>query len=83
MADRTGGKVNGLSDLKLVFFQRELQLHDLLLLTVLPLDRGEYSSEICDCLKNSSFGAIAICRITAAQIPLFISSLSVNAGPDY
>jgi hypothetical protein len=69
MADRTGGKVNGLSDLKLVFFQRgspELQLHDLLLLTVLPLDRGEYSSEICDCLKNSSFGAIAICRITAA-----------------
>jgi hypothetical protein len=86
MADRTGGKVNGLSDLKLVFFQRgspELQLHDLLLLTVLPLDRGEYSSEICDCLKNSSFGAIAICRITAAQIPLFISTLSVNAGPDY
>jgi hypothetical protein len=39
---------------------------DLLLLTVLPLDRGEYSSEICDCLKNSSFGAIALCRIKAA-----------------
>jgi hypothetical protein len=35
-------------------------------LTVLPLDRGEYSSEICDCLKNSSFGAIAIRRITEA-----------------
>jgi hypothetical protein len=52
-------------------------------LTVLPLDRGEYSSEICDCLKNSSFGAIAVRRMTVASIPLFISLLSVNAGSDY
>jgi hypothetical protein len=29
-------------------------------LTVLPLDRGEYSSEIGDCLKNSSFEATTI-----------------------
>jgi hypothetical protein len=69
MADRAGGKVNGLANLKLVFFQRgspELQLHG-----SAPFDgpsprSGEYSSEICDCLKNSSFGAIAIRRIAEA-----------------
>jgi hypothetical protein len=69
MADRAGGEINGLADLKLVFFQRgspELQLHGSAPLTVLPLDRGEYSSEICDCLKNSSIGAIAIRRIAEA-----------------
>src|SRR6476619_303061 len=86
MADRTGGEVNGLADLKLVFFQRgspELQLHDLLLLTVLPLDRGEYSSEIGDCLKNSSFEATTIRHWQPLDVVIFIKLLSCDVRADY
>ena len=60
MADRAGGEVDSLADIKLVFFQRsspELERR-----TDLPLckaalspNRREYSSEIRNCLKNSLF----------------------------
>src|SRR4051812_1265392 len=86
MADRAGGEINGLADLKLVFFQRgspELQLHDLLLLTVLPLDRGEYSSEIGDCLKNSSFEATSIRHSQPLDVLIFIKLLSCDVRADY
>src|SRR6476659_10981470 len=86
MADRAGGEINGLADLKLVFFQRgspELQLHVLLLLTVLPLDRGEYSSEIGDCLKNSSFEATSIRHSQPLDVLIFIKLLSCDVRADY
>src|SRR6476646_3123263 len=86
MADRAGGEINGLADLKLVFFQRgspELQLHGLLLLTVLPLDRGEYSSEIGDCLKNSSFEATSIRHSQPLDVLIFIKLLSCDLRADY
>jgi hypothetical protein len=86
MADRAGGEINGLADLKLVFFQRgspELQLHGLLLLTVLPLDRGEYSSEIGDCLKNSSFEATTIRYWCLPDVLKFINLLSRDVRADY
>jgi hypothetical protein len=56
---------------------------DLLLLTVLPLDRGEYSSEIGDCLKNSSFEATTIRYWCLPDVLKFINLLSRDVRADY
>jgi hypothetical protein len=56
---------------------------DLLLLTVLPLDRGEYSSEIGDCLKNSSFEATTIRHRQRFDVLIFFNILPSNVRADY
>lgn len=52
-------------------------------MTVLPLDRGEYSSEIGDCLKNSSFEATTIRYRWVLDVLKFINLLSRDVRADY
>jgi hypothetical protein len=58
MADRAGREVDGLTDLKLVFFQRyspELEPHSIApVRAMVPPIGAQYSSEIDKCLKNST-----------------------------
>ena len=52
-------------------------------MTVLPLDRGEYSSEIGDCLKNSSFEATTIRHVASLDVLIFINLLCCDIRADY
>jgi hypothetical protein len=58
VADRAGGEVDGLTDPKLVLFQRSSpgqQALATLVASAVPRSGVQYSSQFADCLKNSAF----------------------------
>jgi hypothetical protein len=79
MPDRAGREVDGLTDLKLVFFQRdspELELHHSALgRAMLPPIGAQYSSEIDNCLKNSTIASRSASALTRYGINNIINVL--------